>query len=149
MRHCSTCESEDCRNLVMEMTSVQWVTKARWMVLTKRRENADELKITGLFSIDNDGSGCEVIFFNRVLRTAHSRIHRVFAIEGDSRHAEINASELGLTSERTKTADTPENLEAMESCAGSRLLVSLLLSGYTKQYRSWTTRAAHLSNGQC
>ena len=56
------------------------------------------------------------------------------------------AGELGLTSEKTKTLDAPENRDGMESFAGHRVLVSPLLSGQdTKQYRSLTMRAAYLA----
>ena len=54
------------------------------------------------------------------------------------------ASDLGLASEKTKTADTPKNRDGMEACARHRQIVSPLLSGEdTKQYRSSTMRAAY------
>ena len=96
--------------------------------------------------MDSDESGCEVIFLNRVLRIVHPENRPSFEIEGDCRNAEIIVSELGLRSEKTKTVDTPENRDGMESCAGSRLLISPLLSGDdTKKYRSMTMRAAFLA----
>ena len=87
--------------------------------------------------MSNDGSESEVIFFSRMLRTVHSDNRPSFEVESDPRHADIIVSELGLTSEKIKTVDTPENREGMESCAGKRLLVSPLLFGEdTKECRS-------------
>ena len=77
------------------------------------------------------------MFLNRVLRIVHSENRRSF---------EIILSELGLTSDKTKTVDTPENRERTESSAGSRLLASPLLSGKDKKhYTNFTVRAAQLA----
>ena len=72
------------------------------------------MKIAGRPSTDNDGSWCEVTFLDRVLRVFHSENRQNFEIEGDVRHAALIASELGLTSEKTKTVDTPQRPEGME-----------------------------------
>ena len=63
------------------------------------------------------------------------RIDRVLRSRTYPRHAEIMVTELGLTSENTKTSETPENRDGMESCAED-----------TVQYRSRTTRAAYELN---
>ena len=52
------------------------------------------------------------IFFNRVFCIIRSENRPSSEIEGGQRHAEIIVSEFGLTSERTKTAETPENRDA-------------------------------------
>ena len=125
----------------MHMTSLQWGDQDAMTGLDTVLRQRYVVKIAGRPSTDNDGNGCEVTCLNHVLRIIHSESRPSFQIEGDPRHAELIASELGLTPEKTKTVDTPETREGMESCA-SRLLVSPLLSGEdTKQYRTVTRSA--------
>ena len=86
----------------------------------------------------------EVVFRNGVLRIVHSENRPSFEVEGVPRLAELIVSELGLTSGKTKTVDTPANRR--EGRTGHPLLVSPLLSGEdTKQYRSLTMRSAFLA----
>ena len=77
---------------------------------------SEDWKIPGRVDMDSDGSGCEVIFLNRVLRIVRSGNRPSFEIEGDPRHVGIVVSELGLASEKTKTMDTLENREGEADC---------------------------------